>query len=170
MRARRVFVLIVLASLPAGLAQAGSPAVSTQIRLDDADGFAAVLDTWSTACPDWQRRIVAGETLIPPIPLNEARAAKGLRIFKRLRMVDVIGQPTMGEACGHWVFDLVRTVLGAYNAELRRQLIRELLLFVAKKNGKSAAPKGATKTAPGAETDAAAKGAATETKSTEAKQ
>jgi hypothetical protein len=44
MRARRVFVLIVLALLPAGLVQAGSPAVRTQVRLDDADGFVAVAE------------------------------------------------------------------------------------------------------------------------------
>lgn len=49
MRAGRVFVLIVLAFLPAALAQAGPPAVKTQIRLDADGGFVAVAEEVTAA-------------------------------------------------------------------------------------------------------------------------
>jgi len=115
-------------------------------RRPQAAGRAAEL-TWSTAVPDWERRIAAGQSLIPALPLNKARADKALRIFKRFRMVDVIGQPTMGEACAPWVFDLVRAIFGAFDPERRRQLIREFFFFVAKKNGKSSIAAGIMMTA-----------------------
>ncbi len=102
---------------------------------------------WSTALPDWSRRIAAGESLIPPLPLDAERAAKALRIFKRLRMVDVLGKPTMGEACAPWLFDLVRAIFGMYDPITRRQLIREFLFLVSKKNGKSSAAAGIMLTA-----------------------
>lgn len=102
---------------------------------------------WITACPDWRRRIVAGESLIPRLPLFEPRADKALRIFKRLRLVKVRGEPTMGEACAPWIFDWVRAIFGAYDPLVRRQVIRESLLLIAKKNGKSSIAAGVMLTA-----------------------
>lgn len=93
---------------------------------------------WSTAREDWAERIVAGQSLLPDgLPINRARANKALRIFRRLRIYDVPGQPTMGDACPPWQLDLVEVIFGCYDPELRRQLIREILVSVAKKNGKS---------------------------------
>jgi phage terminase large subunit-like protein len=92
---------------------------------------------WSTACPDWERRILDGRSLIPLDPLFPAEAAAALETFGELRMVDVAGQPTMGEACRPWIRDFVAAVFGAYDAETGRRLIRYFLLLVAKKNGKS---------------------------------
>jgi len=91
---------------------------------------------WSTACPDWRDRIVAGESLAPP-PLFPSEAEEALEIFRGLRIVDVPGQPTFGEACEQFVFDFVAAIFGAYDAESGRQLINEFLLLISKKNAKS---------------------------------
>lgn len=92
---------------------------------------------WTTACPDWEQRIVAGQSLIPCAPLFPAEAEAALDIFRGLKIVDAPSSPTMAEACRQWVFDLVATIFGAYDAELGRRLIRYFMLLVAKKNSKS---------------------------------
>lgn len=92
--------------------------------------------SWSTACPDWERRLVARESIIPaPIFADEAELA--LSIFKQLRIPDLPGKPTFGECSGQWVFDFVAAVFGAYDVESKRQLIREFFLLISKKNTKS---------------------------------
>nr|CAD6411040.1 terminase large subunit [Rhizobium sp. Q54]CAD6412937.1 terminase large subunit [Rhizobium sp. Q54] len=93
--------------------------------------------TWSTAVPDWKDRIRSGTTLVPDLPLYDAVAEKALRIFKRLRVPDIIGNPTYGEVCGQWVFDFVRVIFGSYDPETKRRALREFFLLVPKKNGKS---------------------------------
>lgn len=95
-------------------------------------------DQWSTAVPDWRGRIMAGQSLVPDLPLNEVAAEKALRIFKRLKVPDLIGTPTYGEICDDWVFDLVRAIFGAYDPETRSRALQEFFLLVPKKNGKSA--------------------------------
>lgn len=92
---------------------------------------------WNTAVPDWQERILGKKSLVPELPLHDAVAEKALRIFKRLRVPDIIGQPTYGETCGEWVFDLVRAIFGSYDPETKRRALREFFLLVPKKNGKS---------------------------------
>lgn len=92
---------------------------------------------WDTSCRDWKDRITSRKSLIPDLPLFEDEAARALRVFKRLRMPDVIGTPTNGEACGEWVFDIVKAIFGSYDAEARRRMIREFFVLIPKKNGKS---------------------------------
>lgn len=91
---------------------------------------------WSTACPDWADRLVAGESIIPA-PIFPDQAEQALRIFKSLRVVDLPGKPTFGECSDQWVFDFVASIFGAYDAETGDQLIREFLMLISKKNTKS---------------------------------
>lgn len=92
---------------------------------------------WSTAVLDWEDRITSRRSLVPDLPLFDDVAEKALRIFKRLRVPDIIGTPTYGEVCGEWVFDFVRAVFGSYDPDTKRRMIREFFLLVPKKNGKS---------------------------------
>lgn len=97
----------------------------------------APASTWSTAVPDWEDRIRRKLSLIPDLPLFDPVADKALRIFKRLRVPDIIGNPTYGQVCGDWVFDFVRVIFGSYDPETKRRALREFFLLVPKKNGKS---------------------------------
>lgn len=90
----------------------------------------------TTSCLDWERRILAGESLTPP-PLFPQEADAGLAIFKELRLVDVLDRPTLAEAGRPWIFDFVSSVFGAYDAESGRRSISEFFLSVSKKNSKS---------------------------------
>ena len=92
---------------------------------------------WNTACPDWEDRILTGRTIVPDLPLFEDEAARALRIFKRLRIPDVIGTPTMAEACGEWVFPIVEALFGSYDPVANIRMIQEFFLLVPKKNSKS---------------------------------
>lgn len=102
---------------------------------------------WDTSCRDWEERIVAGGSLIPTLPLYTRRAHHAVEIFKRLRLVKVRGEPTMAEACDPWVFAYVAAIFGGYDPETQRQIIRQSLLLIAKKNGKSSIAAGIMLTA-----------------------
>ncbi|HDS0956497.1 hypothetical protein PshuTeo2_35740 [Pseudomonas hunanensis] len=91
---------------------------------------------WTTACPDWWRRLAAGESIIPD-PLFPQEAEESLEVFKGLRIVDAPGSPTIESACAPWVLAFAGAVFGSYNSETGERLIREFMLCIPKKNSKS---------------------------------
>lgn len=90
---------------------------------------------WTTSCPDWERRIVAGESLIVSPPLFPSVADEAWSICSQFKLVD-LGGVTIGDVARPWLRDLVRTIFGAENPDGRR-LINEYFLMVSKKNAKS---------------------------------
>lgn len=97
----------------------------------------APTNPWRTALPDWEERILAGRSLVPDLPLFKAEAERALRVFNRLRVPDLIGMPTMAEACGPWFLPIVATMFGSYDPETHRRMIQEYFLLIPKGNAKS---------------------------------
>lgn len=94
-------------------------------------------DSWSTALPDWRERIIEGRSLVPDLPLDQARAAKAVAIFEALRAPDIDGHPTYGEICDPRILEIVAAIFGAFDAESSRRMIREYFWLFPKKNGKT---------------------------------
>lgn len=95
--------------------------------------------TWTTACPDWQERIVNGKTLTPCAPLFPTAAAQGMAVFDALKMVSagiLFGQVRP------WVREFAASIFGAYcdvpgHPDEGRRLIQNFFMLISKKNGKS---------------------------------
>jgi phage terminase large subunit-like protein len=92
---------------------------------------------WDTSRVDWEERLLGGKSLLPDLPLFENEAAKAIRIFKRLRVVDVEGRPRMGDIAAEWVFDFVGAIFGCYDPVEKARMIQDFFLLIAKKNSKS---------------------------------
>lgn len=92
---------------------------------------------WDTSCPDWERRLLSGESLVPELPLFKDEAERALRIFKRLRIPDMHGLPRMGDVAGEWLFPIVEAIFGSYDPVSNRREINEFFWLIPKKNGKS---------------------------------
>src|SRR5215467_725666 len=92
---------------------------------------------WNTSCLDWEERILEGRSLVPDLPLYPGPAELALRCFKRLRLPDVIGTPTLEEAAGPWIYPIIEALFGSYDPAANRRHISELFLLIPKGNSKS---------------------------------
>lgn len=93
---------------------------------------------YSTACPDWETRIVEGRSLIPFEPLFPESAREAREFRHQLKIVDVgDGNQTIGEIGSTWAEDIANAIFGAYDPETGIQLIREAFVLISKKNAKS---------------------------------
>ena len=92
---------------------------------------------WTTALPDWEDRIVKGQSLMPCAPLFQEQADLALRVFGELVLTDVAGSPKISEVTRNWVCEFVEAIFGAYDADTGVRLINEFFLLISKKNTKS---------------------------------
>jgi phage terminase large subunit-like protein len=92
---------------------------------------------WDTSCPDWERRLLAGESLVPDLPLFKSEEEKALRVFKRLRVPDLIGMPRLGDVGGPFLFPIVGAIFGAYDPATHVRMINEVFWLMPKKNTKT---------------------------------
>lgn len=102
---------------------------------------------WTTALPDWEDRIVKGECMVASPPLFQQSAEIALKVFKALKLVDVMGSPVIGDVTRQWVYDFVGAVFGAYDPVSKKRFIKEFFLLISKKNTKSTLAAGIMMTA-----------------------
>jgi phage terminase large subunit-like protein len=93
------------------------------------------------ACRDWFERLKAGRAPIADLELDEESSARAVRVFNKLRLPDVPGQPTLAEAAGDWTRDFVRAVFGSVilddDGKIVGRTIRKFFELVPKKNAKT---------------------------------
>lgn len=95
--------------------------------------FSKLLDL---SCRDWETRIRTGASLIPHgLRLDAARADRARRMFDLLKLPDVTGTPTFGEAGGEWFKEIVGAVFGTWNGVTRA--VNEFFVMVPKKSSKT---------------------------------
>lgn len=92
--------------------------------------------------PDWERRVIEGDSLVPPALYNSLdvqQASRARRVFCNLCIPDVLNDqgkpPSFEEAGGEWIKELVEVVFGTWNGVQR--LINEFFFLVPKKNAKT---------------------------------
>lgn len=94
-------------------------------------------DDWSFACPDWEAKLRTGRTPIPDLPLDPVQAEVAVALFDKLRIPNAKGQPTMGEAAGEWMRDIVRAAFASIDPATGERRVGEIFNLVPKKNGKT---------------------------------
>lgn len=95
---------------------------------------------WTTALPDWEDRIVKGQSILPTGPLFPEVAEEALDVFNHLTLVDAPGGPEkLGTLCRPWVKDIAAAFFGSLDPVTRRRHITNYFLTVSKKNGKALA-------------------------------
>ncbi|WP_304335315.1 terminase TerL endonuclease subunit [Conchiformibius steedae] len=103
--------------------------------------------TWTTALPDWETRLLKGDSLIAVRPLFPTMANKAVMILAKFVMADVIGKPRFGDVTQQWVYDFVGAIFGSQDPQSFRRLINYFFLLIPKKNGKSTLAAGLMMTA-----------------------
>jgi phage terminase large subunit-like protein len=79
-----------------------------------------------------------GLPLVPQdLPLDPVLANRAVGIFKKLRIPDVPGTPTMAEAAGQWFLDIIAVIFGSLDAATSQRMVRGLFCLVPKKNAKT---------------------------------
>lgn len=91
---------------------------------------------WSTACTDWEKRIVQRQSLIACQPLFPQVADDAWAICSEFLLKD-LGYQRLGDVSLPWLRDFVRTVFGSEDPDTGRRHINEYMLMVSKKNAKS---------------------------------
>ena len=91
---------------------------------------------WDLSCPDWEARLRAGRPPFRSLPLTP-HGDRAVAVYDRLRLADVTGTPTLGDASGDWFREIVRAMFGGYDPVTRQRYIRELFCLVSKKNSKT---------------------------------
>lgn len=92
---------------------------------------------WDFACPDWVQRLRERRSLVPDLPIDRAEGDRAVALFNKLRLPDVVGQPTMAVAAGDWFRDIVRSAFGSLDKETGRRRVAEIFALVPKKNSKT---------------------------------
>ena len=94
--------------------------------------------TLDLSCTDWRERLQSGRSLVPDLALpNEAEGHRAVGILNKLRLFDVPGTPTMGEAGGEWFRRIVFALFASLDPVTKARLIREVFLLVPKKMNKT---------------------------------
>ena len=91
---------------------------------------------WTFACADWEQRLREGRSLVPDLPLFKDKADRAVRIFDKLCVPDIEGQPPFAVAAGEWFRDIVRVIFGSLDDEGVRH-VPEVFALVGKKNSKT---------------------------------
>ena len=95
------------------------------------------MTTWDTALPGWESRLLAGDSLVPDLPLFEGEVERATRMFNRLKLYDLPGQPTRGEKCGPYIYPIVAAIFGSLDPDSYERHIKEFFLMVPKGNDKT---------------------------------
>lgn len=110
---------------------------------------------WTTACPEWEHRIVQRLPLTPCPPIFPDEADEAIETYNALQMCDQGTRgdyPTFGQLSLPWTTDFVKAVFGCYcdipGHPLRgRRLVKTFFMLISKKNGKSTLAAGVMLTA-----------------------
>ncbi|HLL28571.1 MAG TPA: terminase TerL endonuclease subunit [Xanthobacteraceae bacterium] len=92
---------------------------------------------WNFACPDWEDRIRARESLLPDLPLYDEQVRKALIVFGKLHIPDVVGTPSFADVGKDWIYDPVRALFGSLDPDTMIRHVREIFQLVPKKNAKT---------------------------------
>ncbi len=93
---------------------------------------------WDLSCPDWEARIRAGSSLVPPgLLLFAGEAEMAVAFYDEMQLPDVQGVPKLRDASGEWFRDIVRAAFGSWDPVNRVRMVRDIFAL---------APKGSSKT------------------------